>query len=220
MNSLQFAELVDSRLHARSGAVFYTGQSAFSRPGKVYLLGLNPGGSPTAQAEETIGLSVQVWLKHPERWSAYRDESWRGAAPGSWGMQPRILHMFSRLGLDIRDVPASNVVFVRSNREAVLASEKEGLLGMCWPVHRAVIETLGVSTILCLGKTAGKWVRSLVGAREKAGEFTETNSRRWRSEAHLSADGLAVLTLTHPGIADWRNPASDPTPLVEAMLRR
>jgi uracil-DNA glycosylase len=135
-------------------------------------------------------------------------------------MQPRVLHMFAKLGLDPRDVPASNVVFVRSSRESELASEKFELLEQCWPVHRAVIERLAVNTIVCFGGTAGRWVRGLLGAERKAGEFTEQNARRWKSESHLSPSGVAVVTLTHPSIADWRNPAADPTPLVAQMLQR
>lgn len=38
----------------RSGSVFYSGRSAFSRPASLYLLGLNPGGSPERQAAETV----------------------------------------------------------------------------------------------------------------------------------------------------------------------
>jgi uracil-DNA glycosylase len=134
-------------------------------------------------------------------------------------MQPRVLHMFAQLGFDPHDVPASNVVFARSSREAALAVEKDELLATCWPVHRAVIDQLGVTTIVCFGGTAGRWVRGLVGADKKVGEFIEQNLRRWRSEAH-SGSGMTVITATHPSIADWRNPASDPSPLIRAALGR
>ena len=135
-------------------------------------------------------------------------------------MAPRILHLFDQLGLDPYDVPASNVVFVRSNNEAALASEKQSLLTQCWPVHRAVIEALGIDTILCLGATVGRWVRSLLGADKLTGGFIELNARGWRSESHCSSAGTCVLTLTHPSRADWSNPASDPSPLVREMLSR
>jgi hypothetical protein len=216
----EFADLVGPKLHDRSGSVFYAGRHAFTAPAKIYLLGLNPGGSPAAQAEETIGRDLAKWRSGPERWSAYIDENWAGAPAGTYGMQPRIRHMFDRLGLDLRSVPASNVVFVRSNDEAALAGEKRSLLAQCWPVHRAIIDALGVSTVLCLGGTAGRWVRSLLGANVRRGRFVESNSRGWTSKAHLSHAGMCVITLTHPGRADWRNPAADPTPLVREMVGR
>ena len=220
INPLGFAALVDPALHGRSGSVFYTGRAAFAQKAPLYILGLNPGGSPEAQADETIGRDLADWGDLPERWSAYKDESWNGATAGTWGMQPRMLHMFEKLGLDPHCVPASNVVFVRSNGEAALAHEKAVLLRQCWPVHQAVIERLGTSTILCLGGTAGKWMRDYLGAAALAGRFRETNARGWASEAHLNAGNVCVITVTHPGRADWRNPAADPTPLVREMLAR
>lgn len=217
---LQFAKLLDSRIGDRSGAVFYSGRSAFTAHRPIYLLGLNPGGSPISQASETIGCDLAEWSSGPERWSAYTDRSWRGSEPGTYGIQPRIRHMFDRLELDLRDIPASNVLFVRSNDEAALAAEKQALLGLCWPVHRAIIGVLGVSTLICLGGTAGRWVRALLGANLAAERFVERNGRGWANEAHLNAEGTCVVTLTHPARADWRNPAADPTPLVREMLDR
>lgn len=215
-----FASLVDAEMYPRSGKVFYSGRAALGRRNEVYLLGLNPGGSPIAQAAETIGDDLEKWLNGPEYWSAYVDETWRGARAGTYGLQPRIRHLFDGLDLDLREVPASNVVFVRSNDEAALADEKRSLLAKCWPLHRTVIDLLGISTVLCLGGTAGRWTRELLGADQLAGQFAEHNSRGWVSEAHLNSAGLCVITLTHPGRADWRNPAADPTPLVREMLAR
>jgi len=220
MNALQFTRLVDPTLLGRSGSVFYTGRAAFSNPARLYILGLNPGGSPESQAGETIGRDLEDWARLPARWSAYKDGSWQGATPGTWGMQPRILHMLDKLGLDPYDIPASNVVFVRSSSESHLAREKSGLLERCWPVHRAVIERLGASTLLCLGGTAGRWVRNYLQADKLQNRFRERNARGWTSEAHLGPNGVCVLTVTHPGRADWRNPAADPTPLVKEMLER
>lgn len=219
IDPLRFARLVDPALRERSGKVFYSGRAAFARPSKLYLLGLNPGGSPIAQADETIGRNLARWEQGSERWSEYLDESWRGAAPGSYGMAPRILHLFDRLGLDPADVPASNVIFARSAREADIAAEADALLETCWRVHAAVIEALGVTTITCLGGRAGRWVRAKIGAHEKIGGFVEANARRWTSEAHVGRDRISVVTLTHPSIADWRNPAADPTALVCDLLK-
>jgi uracil-DNA glycosylase len=141
-----------------------------------------------------------------------------GYEVGTYGIQPRIRHLFDRLGLDLRDLPASNVIFVRTRDEASLAAAKQSLLDECWPVHKTIIDMLGIRTVICLGGTAGRWVQSLLGAHQLVGRFVETNSRRWTSEAHVSAKGTRVLTLTHPGRADWRNPNADPTPLVRDMI--
>jgi hypothetical protein len=120
-----FADLVDPGLKRRSGKVFYSGRLAFGRPNDVYLLGINPGGNPTAQADETIGSSIdRVLTQHPDRWSAYRDESWQNKKPGTYGMQPRVLHILRRLGRDPQETPAGNLIFVRSSRKTICAGTK------------------------------------------------------------------------------------------------
>ena len=120
----------------------------------------------------------------------------------------------------LRETPASNLVFVRSASEADLSAEKERLINICWPVHQAVIDSQNIETILCLGGTAGRWVREVVGATKMVDSFRESNARGWASEAHLAKDGRAVITVTHPGRVDWRNPAADPSPLVRRILER
>ncbi|WP_295322027.1 hypothetical protein [uncultured Sphingopyxis sp.] len=221
LNPLELLDLVEEGIRHRSGAVFYSGRAAFSRPSPLYVLGLNPGGSPTKQADETIQRDINSYSDpSKEYWSRYADESWRGRAPGTYGMQPRVLHLLSSLGFDPRTVPASNVVFVRTPREASLEGEKLALLEACWPVHHAVIQHLRINTLLCFGGTSGRWVREALGAHELVDIFTEENSRRWTSSAHLNSTGLCVITATHPSIANWRNPAADPTSLVRRMLLR
>jgi hypothetical protein len=217
---LSAVEQISPSIMHRSGSLFYSGPSAFQGQRPLYVLGLNPGGSPVAQAAETVERDLADWRALKAPWSAYLDESWQGKPAGTHGMQPRMRHMFDRLGLDLREVPASNVVFVRSANEAALASEKAALLSQCWTVHGAVIRDLGIRTILCLGTTAGRWTREAIGAHELIDRFQESNDRGWTSEARIAADGRAVVTVTHPGRADWRNSAADPTPLVKAVLER
>ena len=193
-------------LVCRSGSIFYTGRSAFSAPSELYILGLNPGGDPTFQAAETIGADRLKFREGPPSWSAYADASWRGAAPGKWGMQPRVLHLLAALKLEPRAVPASNVVFVRSPTEATLQGEKDELMRACWPVHLAVIETLTVRVVLCFGGTAARWVRDELAAHKRVDFYQEANERRWMNEAHRAADGRIVITLTHPGRANLSTP--------------
>jgi uracil-DNA glycosylase len=135
-------------------------------------------------------------------------------------MQPRILHLFKGLEADPRLTPASNVVFVRSRRETNLQNEKQDLLETCWPVHQAAIDALSIKVVVCLGQTAGRWVRERLDANEQVDCFQETNRRGWKSYTHRSPQGLQVVTLTHPSIANWRHPDADPTPLVRRALER
>ena len=216
-----FAALIPQSLLPESGSVFYSGRAAFGAPSKLYVLGLNPGGSPLIQARETVAWHTnKVLNEEPDEWSAYSDESWGGARPGTSGLQPRVLHLLRGLGLDARRVPSSNVVFVRSARESTLNRSVAGLAEECWSFHRSVIDQLGVRVILCFGRTAGEWVAKKVSANNDVGTFVEANYRRWRTTALSNGRGLSVVIATHPSIANWMVPATDPTPLVRQVLDR
>lgn len=201
-----------------SGAIFYSAPPAFYGHRSIYILGLNPGGNPEMQTANTVRRNFENWQGQTEPYSSYIDEVWEGTIAGTHGMQPRIRHLAEAIDIDLRLTPASNVVFVRSPTEAKLEANKSELLDACWPVHEAVIGSLGCRVIICLGGTAGRWVRERVGADEECDKFRETNRRGWTSVAHQSPDGIFVCTLTHPGRVDWRNPEADPTPMVKRVL--
>ena len=203
----------------RSGSIFYSGKEAFVGRKVLYILGLNPGGIPAEVPTATISASISEFKRCDEPWSEYQ-QSWEDAMPGTWGLQPRILHMLDRLELDPRTVPSSNVVFVQSRGEKELGFEKAELLKSCWPLHQAVIDSLSIRTILCFGGTAGAWVRGQLGAHELIDSFTETNNRGWTSRTHRDEHGRQVVTVTHPSRVDWKNPANDPTQLVERAIAR
>lgn len=214
-----FLKLVDRSVYPRSGGVMYSGRSAFSEEKPFYLLGLNPAGDPRAMARETVENHMTAALGRPAAdWSEYLDVSWGGHPAGMAPMQRRVQHLLRALGQDPRRVPASNVVFVRAKRESYLEHEKDDLLRACWPVHDAVISSLRVRAVICMGRTAGQWVREQLGAHTQKGTFVEQNARHWESVIHADGKGLYVATLTHPSIAAWDVPATDPSPLLKALL--
>jgi hypothetical protein len=211
--------LVPASLFNRSGKVFYSGRQAFSTPAKLYVIGLNPGGDPLANASETVEVhSAAVLRSLPPDCSAFRDKSWEGSAAGTWQMQPRVLHMFRSLRLNSGAVPCSNLVFVRSRDEAALQAELPSLLDLCWPFHAGVLEHLRPQVVVCFGQTAGEHFRQRVGATELTGQFVERNKRRWTSTLCRAPSGLRIVVVTHPSRVKWQEPASDPTSLVAAAL--
>jgi hypothetical protein len=217
-----FGDKIDAELKCESGRIFYSGRAAFSSPADLYLLGYNPGGDPSdpAHAQETVGSHTHAVLTQlPDRWSAYKNESWENNRPGAHGMQPRVLHLLRRLGRDPHETPASNLIFVRSHREETLSGGKK-LADRCWPFHEAVIAGLSPKVIVCFGKKAGEHVGRRLKAERWIKGFTETNDRHWRSDAYRADGGPIVITVTHPSIVDWTNPEADPTPLIEEMLAK
>lgn len=222
-----FAKLLPKPLLSRSGRVFYSGRIAFESVSNLYIVGMNPGGSPSEYRDDTVSSHTkQILNSAPDNWSAYRDERWGGRKPGTLRppgtapMQLRMQHLFQRLQVDSGEVPASNIVFLRSERKATLEGDFSTLASQCWSFHAAVIESLRVRVIVCLGTDAGEVVRGRVGAVNLVDEFVEKNNRGWASRAYVNRNGLTVAVLTHPSIANWATPVTDPTELVLRALRR
>lgn len=219
MSLEHLAQSIPQDVLTRSGSVFYSGRNAFSAPSPLYVLGINPGGDPETHKNHTVAShTADVLSSASADWSAYRDERWGNRDAGTAGMAPRILHLFKKLDVSAGSVPASNLVFVRSRREKDIKSEMTQLQELCWSFHAQVISTLSPRVILCLGQTVGSFVRNKIRASEPIAEFTEKNNRRWRSQSFSNDAGMIVVVATHPGIADWCSPSSDPTGLVLEAL--
>lgn len=87
----------------RPGAALYSSQDTL-RPGPVYLLGLNPGGSEGSTLKDSIEASRRAN-------NAYLDEEW---APGGYvqprgqsTLQRRVEALCRAMGVETRDTPAS-----------------------------------------------------------------------------------------------------------------
>lgn len=214
-----FAKLIPTELLDESGKVFYAGRDAFSGSRRLYLLGFNPGGDPAEMVTETVRSHTNYVLHEaPNEWSAYCDEAWAGRPAGACGLQPRVRYLLDRLGLDPRSIPASNVIFSRSPRAAHIIGGAIQLAKACWRFHQSVIAELNVRVIVCFGRDASNWVCARLNATRQVGEFVERNQRGWPSRAFENNEGVSVLALTHPSVADWANPATDPTELVLSAM--
>ncbi len=211
----EFAQLIPAGLNNLSGSVFYSGRNAFQGKKSLYVLGLNPGGDVVAQQNQTVAWHTLEVLKREKKcWSEYKDESWKGSPAGTYGLQPRVLHLFNLLNEEACNIPSSNVCFVRSNREKAISSEFKNYAELCWPFHKSVIDELGIKVILCFGKKSGNFVRNKLNANILIDQFVEVNKRRWKSLVFKNTDGQKVIVATHPSIADWTKPETDPSPLI------
>lgn len=214
-----YISLLPKGLHSKAGAVFYTGWRALAGPADAYILGLNPGADPASYTGSTIGWSLER-TSRAELFSAYLDEAWGDRPIGKTPFQRRIQHLAALLGLDLRRTPASNLAFARSARWGSLsAEEREAWLDISWPVHARVIERLRPRAVLCLSAEAGTEVCARLGKGPLLGvPWRESNARKWRCWARRTAAGPAVLALTHPSIANWAAPATDPGPWARDIL--
>ncbi|MCI4665901.1 MAG: uracil-DNA glycosylase family protein [Neomegalonema sp.] len=209
-----FFELIPASLLDVSGKAYYS--RAFDRPSSVYLLGANPGGDPSEE-RETVREHTAKFLQSTEPRNEHLDDAWKPSGPTP--LQRRMRHLGERCDLDLRAVPTSNLVFQRTRKLADLGGLRPAA-DPCWPFHQAVIAQLGVRVVICLGGEVGEYVARRMGADRVVDEFTETHARRsWRSWARANGDGAFVISLTHPGRADWTAPESDPSPMVARILK-
>lgn len=211
--------LIPDELKGVSGSVFYSGKEAFEGKKPLYILGLNPGGSPIEQDYQTLEYHTHKNL-NKSNWSEYRDESWDGKKPGTNRLQPRLLHLLEILELNPAQIPASNVVFVRTRRERGLFKKFTELANLCWPFHDYVIKSQKIKNVLCFGKTAGGFVRKKLDANVFQDEFIEHNKRKWRTQIFSNPEGINVIVATHPSIANWCNPRTDPSELIRKQINQ
>jgi len=214
----RFARLVPDSILSESGAVFYSGRTAFNTPSNLYILGSNPGGSPDESPKDTLKQNIKKVLHdYDDEWSAYSDECWSGP-PGKSGLQPRILHMLEGLDIKPRHVPASNVVFIRSATEKELDRFEERACQV-WCFHQSVINQLGIKVVLCFGKRAGNFVaKQLKANQEVCKPFVEKNNRGLSTVARKTDKGIVVIIAAHPSRSNWENPKCDPTDFVRKIL--
>lgn len=132
----------------RSGSVLYNGWNTL-RPGRVYLMGLNPGGEPHGHPSILESLAAT-----PAHHCAYTDECWgtppRLYARGQSPHQRRVCELVELLGQHVAAVFAANAIFVRSVSGEAL-SEPYKLWAKCWPVHQVFLGIVRPKIVLCLG---------------------------------------------------------------------
>jgi hypothetical protein len=133
------------------GGVLYSGLSTL-KPGTGYAIGYNPGGEPDHQPAPILShlLSATAATRNE-----YLDAAWEtrtysypaGKAP----LQRRVCYLLDGLGLPIRSVCASNLIFVRSKSGAHLATPRD-LAERCWPVHRLILDIVQPACIVSFDK--------------------------------------------------------------------
>jgi hypothetical protein len=140
-------EVLKPILH-NSGHLLYSA-AATVRPGRIYLLGHNPGGCPGDEVEESLERSIEEITTKTS--NEYLDDSWNGRAPGSSVLQKRVRWLLEHLGEQVREVCASNLIFARSNDAA--SSRYAELADMCWPVHEYLLRVVQPTFVLVFGNS-------------------------------------------------------------------
>jgi hypothetical protein len=147
-------------------------------------MGLNPGGSAGASLRQSIAASRRGN-------NAYLDEEWekdgRTLEKGEAVLQRRIQRIAELVGVDLREIPASNLVFTRSKRLGEHMDFGEALR-RCLPAHEMFIRVIQPKLVFTFGN-----VSHFKNAFELFGvESRDAKHNRW--QAHRGEAKLGDLT--------------------------
>ena len=186
-------------------------------------MGLNPGGDPVKQRHEAISAHTDgVLHDKPDLRSEYSCESWlvrgRYCEPGEGGFQPSVVCLIEKLGQDPRDVPASNIVFVRTKNAKDL-KDKDKLANDCWPLHRKVISQIQPILILSMGRAAQRILQEKTRSFEKSCSIRTGNGKNYLAEIFRNERGCLYASVVHSSRANkWTNANSDPSNVIGRVL--
>lgn len=153
-----------SEILSESGGILYSSHETL-RSGDVYLLGFNPGGSGGNPVEQ----SINSMLTNTD--NSYLDECWESHS-GAWDsgkapLQKRIQWILESLGLNTRDVCASNLIFLQSRKASDISFS---LAKKCWPVHDAILNIIKPKLIIVFGNSKVspyRYLHSMFGGDEE-----------------------------------------------------
>lgn len=199
-----------------SGRILYSASTTL-KPGPIYLVGLNPGGLPSAHAD-TVNDAIEEFGSRTT--NAYLEECWKRRSPGESPIQRRVRWLVEGLGQDVADVCASNLIFIRS-RSAANCRYPE-LADLCWPVHQAILEIVKPRLLLVFGNSGISPFRYLRDRfKPQTVDSIAAGHGTWRCLAFRGPDGLAVIGVPHlsryaidrhPAVAAWIGAYADLEP--------
>lgn len=144
------------------------------RLGKVYFLGLNPGGSGGPPLKERLGELLS------QKENAYLDEAWENEAgsyePGKAPLQKRVAWLLGNIGVDPREVLSTNLIFTQSRDASGVSIEQAN---KCWPVHEALLSIVRPRLILTFGNSSFSpygYIHALYGGTQR---YTPSGHGDW-----------------------------------------
>jgi hypothetical protein len=191
----------------KSGNVLYSSVDTL-RSGRIYLLGLNPGGDSKPLAWQTVGSTLRELPSQCQ--NQYIDVSWKGRPAGESKLQRRVRALAEMLNVDLRTICASNLIFVRST--GAHNCGYPNLAELCWPVHRRILDIVCPRLVICYGNGAVSpysFLRSALNARDEIPFRSGHGQWRCRAFRHSSMRVVGLPHLSryaidrHPRVGGW-----------------
>jgi hypothetical protein len=145
--SKKLISLLDSQILNRNGRFLYSTAKTLCR-GKIYLLGLNPGGRPKdwpGNIRFSLGCLPRATCAYLEEWDK---------AAGQSRLQKRIRWLIKELGLDVKTICANNLIFARTPNADKLKNDFQMLANLCWPAHDFILRIVRPKLLLVFGNSA------------------------------------------------------------------
>lgn len=142
MNHSEFTAFVKDTLGDRvreQGATLY---SAFDtlKKGKLYILGLNPGGGDSITIEQSLDQILDPsYNQYLMQWDR---------AEGEHPLQKNIQVIAQQFSLKVQEVCASNLIFTRSVGQD---GANYSLRNDYWPIHRRILKIVQPKVIVAFG---------------------------------------------------------------------
>lgn len=182
-----------------SGSILYSSADTLKQNGPVYLLGINPGGNPETHKDDTIEKSL-------DELPAKKDNNYLDDKDWNSDLQSRVCWLLENLGLETREVCASNLIFKRSQSKEDIEPKFNEYADICWPVHDKILKMVNPKLIIAVGnewnnpensyKSSYGYLRDKLGCNdEKVCDAGQSPTYKWKS--FKSNSGIVVVGLPH-----------------------
>jgi len=197
--------LEQTNLADRPGRLLYSGLGTLC-PGRLYMLGDNPGGDPDAESDSPR-THLEALVRRSPDWNEYISGVWkprgRVCAAGEAGMQRRVRDLLTNLGLPTQTVCASNLIFVRSQVSDGLGNrlERAHLARQCWPVHQFILDKVRPTAILSIGKSAFEFIskQGILLSQPESVPAGKGNLMCRAARVRLGTSNITMISVPHLG---------------------
>jgi hypothetical protein len=158
MNPSHFTERVQHLIADvldMSGSILYSSWDTVRR-GDIYIMGLNPGGDPS-EIRTTIRNELELIRSGQKRCNSYLSEDWSNTKKtygvGRHPLQIHLQMLIAKLGYNLEDLCASNLIFLRSPDQRGVNLQMVDRYNF-WNVHEIIIGCLQPRVLLVFGNGA------------------------------------------------------------------
>ena len=226
LNNLNTLELIKNKLEEigfdkEPGSVLYSGNETICK-GKFYFLGANPGGHSDQNLGDYPDTVINQLLRKntsPD-FNEYFDGKWqkRGSRPSDPGdalLQRRIKFFFNFIGINLKEVLSTNLVFVRSPTLEEFHLSWDDAADKCWEIHKILLSVVKPDIVIAYGSEANEYIKKKINVtRENSYEVVSINESKFFSiiEGEMSIDSFNknVKLISIPHLSRYKINAKGP----------